>query len=143
MFGPVGIIGTLVFFAIVAGIVILAMRMNARNFRSDVRRGDIRAYAKRYLKRFPDTGRKSLRESLQQEFLPERIPTRSRDNEFAGCFLFGLGGVMGAAAGHHMAASMGDAEIKRINGLIDDVIDDLFEDDDEPDRMERPKGGLP
>jgi hypothetical protein len=143
MFGPVGILGTLVLLAIVAGIVLLTMRMNRTNFRSDVRRPQVRAYAKRYLKRFPDTGRKSLRESLQQEFLPERIGTRSRDNEMAGCFLFGLGGVMGAAAGHHMAASMGDAEIQRINGLIDDVIDDLIEDDDEPDRIEQPKGGLP
>lgn len=142
MFGPVGLLGTLVFFAVVAGVVILAMRMNRTHFRSDVRRGDIRAYAKRYLKRFPDTERKSLRESLRQEFLPERIGTRSRDNEFAGCFLFGLGGVIGAAAGHEAAAAMGDAEIKRLKDLIDDVIDDLFE-DDEPERIERPKGGLP
>lgn len=143
MFGPVGLLGTLFVFALVAGIVVLALRMNRTNFRSDVRRADIRAYAKRYLRKFPDTKRKSLRESLRQEFLPERIGTRSRDNDLAGCFLFGLGGALGAAAGHAAVASLGDAEIKRVGDLIEDVLDDLFEEDDKPDRMERPTGGLP
>ena len=131
MFGPAGILGTLVFFAVVAGVVVLAMRMNRANFRADVRRDDVRAYARRYRKRFPDTNRKALRESLQQEFLPERIGTRSRDDEFAGCFLFGLGGIMGAAAGHSAAAALGDADIRRIKDLIEDVLDDLYEEETE------------
>lgn len=129
------VIGSVVGLLLVAGVVFLFVHLNARRGSrggafGHVTRGDVRAYAKRYLKKFPDTKPTSLRESLRQEFVPERIGKRDADSDLAGCFLFGLGGMIGSAVGHHAAAAAGDAEIARIKELIDDVIEDLYAEDD-------------
>ncbi|QEL15450.1 hypothetical protein [Limnoglobus roseus] len=89
-------------------------------------RKDVRAYARRYLKKFPGTKAKSLREALRQEFLPERVAKQSADEQALGCMMFGLGGLLARAA----MVQASDSEIEDIKEMIEDVIDELYREDD-------------
>ncbi len=112
-------------------ILVVLIAMNANLFRgvakqSKVRKNDIRGYAKRYLRKFPESNRNGLREALRQEFVPERVSGRDTDKELLGCLLFGIVGMIASAVVQSTAADMGDAEIRRIQALIDDVTGDLY-----------------
>ncbi len=111
-------------------ILVVLIAMNANLFRgvakqSKIGKADIRSYAKRYMRKFPESNRTGLREALLQEFVPERVLGRDTDKELLGCLLFGIVGMIASAVAQSTAADMGDAEIRRIKQLIDDVTGDL------------------
>lgn len=112
-------------------ILVVLVAMNANLFRgvakqSKILKTDIRGYAKRYLRKFPESNRNGLREALLQEFVPERVSGRDTDKELLGCLLFGIVGMIASAVAQSTAADMGDAEIRRIKQLIDDVTGEVY-----------------
>ena len=122
-----GCFGLLVFVVV----LVVLVAMNANLFRgiakrAKVRKSDIRSYAKRYLRKFPDSGRNGLREALRQEFVPERVSGRDTDKELLGCLLFGMIGFIASAVTQATAAKMGDDDIQRIKDIIEDAIKDLL-----------------
>ena len=117
-------------------VLIVLVAMNASLFggiskRAKVRKSDIRSYAKRYLRKFPDSSRNGLREALRQEFVPERVAGRDTDKELLGCLLFGMIGLIASAITQATAAKMGDDDIQRIKDIIEDAIEDLYGDEGE------------
>lgn len=130
-----GIVGTLfsllVLGLVIAGILYLTGVLGRKGggkpgLRLRLSRKDVRAYARRYLKRFPGTKPKSLREALRQEFLPERVGKQSSEEQAMGCMMFGLGGVLAQAA----MTQASDAEIEDIKEMIEDVVEEMYAEDE-------------